>query len=168
MRNRNMNAAAARQIAATMPPTNGHRPAVVTDLPITAQPKPRLIKRLWAIFSTGELLITPMTAHKEEHHEYAQRWPAPAIAAVLVSAGGVIISAVLTLSLAGFMWYVNSNKDGSTQRESSVRELLETKNKVDKVELRLDMALRENGDLKARVATLEGDMKVVRLAQKLQ
>jgi len=108
-----------------------------------------------------------MTAHSEENN-HAQRWPAPAIAAILASTSIGLISVVLTLGLAIFSYY-NSNKDGSaTRREADVRELLDTKSRLTVAEGKVDTLLRENGDLKADVKVLENDMKVVKMAQHLQ
>jgi hypothetical protein len=108
------------------------------------------LKSFLRFLTKGELIFVA----DGEEKQYAQRWPAPAVAALIVSAAGVLISTVLTLSLAFFMFYANSNKDSSNAA-------LEGASKVRSLEKDVEFLKSENGDLKKAVATVQEDYKVI-------
>lgn len=155
----------ATKLAALPIAHNGHRTKTVAKAESKSESR---LQRMGAILRHGELRITPAMAHEEETTQYAQRWPAPAIAALIVSAGGVLLSTILTLALFVFMFYANSNKDGNTQHEAELREIAANTTKIAVQEGKLETLERENTDLKLDVKTLQNDLKVVRMAQGLE
>lgn len=128
-----------------------HRPLAI--------PSPRAEESLWrriknriGVMWKGSVLIMPVT--NEETKEYAHRWPTPLIIGMVMTVGGMIINTVLTLAIAGFLFYANTNKDSSTAATANEREITALKKDVEYLK-------SENVKKDTAILTVQEDYKVI-------
>lgn len=88
-------AQAAQQIAAPNVRETPERETVLRD---TMKPIPlSWPRRFLRTLTKGELLIVPVGHKGDEKTEYAQRWPAQAIASTVISAMAIVVMASITI-----------------------------------------------------------------------
>lgn len=128
-----------------------HRPLAI--------PSPRAEESLWrriknriGVMWKGSVLIMPIT--NEETKEYAHRWPTPMIIGMVMTVGGMIINTVLTLTIAGFLFYANTNKDSSTAATTNAAEITSLKKDVEYLR-------SENVKKDAAILSVQEDYKVI-------